>query len=275
MAKFEDYAKKFEDELESEIQEAAERKEDRENREPENSFEVPERFRNKSPEEIAKAYVELEKAYSRQGNDLGKMRQTFDEFIKLQSQASPQENASPQAEERKPVTIDDLYDNADDAVRRVVKEESGTRIEQLEQQLQEERVRLRLNDLNQKFPDWEDKVKSPEFGNWLAEKQYRQRLAVAADQYDLDAAEELLEMYYDTQVVREDKQEERQRQQTLQKAELESAGGEEVEFDQTFSRVDLLNKRIAAKQGDAEAARWLAANAEAIAIAYEEGRITD
>jgi hypothetical protein len=56
---------------------------------------------------------------------------------------------------------------------------------------------------------------------------------------------------------------------------LESAGGGVSERVQKFSRRDLMKKRIAAKQGDDEASEFLKLNADAIAIAYEEGRVVD
>jgi hypothetical protein len=273
MASIADYLEQ-KDELEEEIVEAAEGHEEREQN-PDNSFQIPERFRDKSPEEIARSYVELEKAYSRQGNDLGEMRKTFDEYIRLQAQSSSQTQDDPQKQgEEKPVTIDDLYEDPEGAVGRVVNKQANSRIEKLEKELERARLDTALGKVEEKFPGWREKVQTPEFINFVKESPYRTRLAAQADSYDLDALEELLSIHseYDSAGSRRSNQ---KRDKDLQNASLESAGGGVAGRVEKFSRRDLMKKRIAAKQGDYEAAEFLKLNADSIAIAYEEGRITD
>jgi ribosomal protein L29 len=270
MAKYEDYLQK-QDELEGEIQEAAEDHQERvEN--PDAANALPERFRDKTPEEIAASYIELEKRFSQQGNDLGTLRQTVDQFMKLQSEAATTEPTEPEAD---PLSVDDIYDNPDEAIRRVVREEAGSKIEQLERQLAEERFNTQMQGLDAKYPGWREKAQSPEFLEWVQSSPYRARMAQAADvQNDIQAADDLIGMYYELSGAAQQAQE-FQRDQQLQQATLESSGPEQPEMVDTFSRADLMNARIAAKRGDQQAITWLNANREAIAIAYEEGHITD
>lgn len=269
MAKYEDYLKK-QDELEGEIQEAAEDHQERvEN--PEAANALPERFQGKSAEEIASSYVELEKRFSQQGNDLGVLRQTVDQFMALQSEAANQ-TTEPEAD---PLSVDDIYDNPDEAIRRVVREEAGSKIEQLEAALAEERFNTQMQGLDHKYPGWREKAQSPEFLEWVQSSPYRARMAQAADQLnDIAAADDLIGMYYDMTGTAQ-QQAEFQRDQELSQATLETSGPEQPEMVDTFSRSDLMNARIAAKRGDPEAQTWLNKNREAIAIAYEEGHITD
>ena len=84
-------------------------------------------------------------------------------------------------------------------------------------------------------------------------------------------------MYYDTL---ERKQEEtapveQERERQLRDAMLESSSPAQAEMVDTYSRSELMEKRIAAKQGSLQAERWLQAHAESIARAYEEDRIVD
>jgi hypothetical protein len=266
MAKYEDYFEKS-DELQNEISEAAEDHAER----VENPA-LPERFQGKTPEEIAASYVELEKRFSQQGNDLGTMRATVDEFMRLQSEAAKPDEP---AQEADPISVDDLYDAPDEAIRRVVREEAGGKIADLEAQLAEERFNAQVSGLESRYPGWREKAQSPEFAEFVQATPYRARMAHSVQtQNDLAAAEDLLAMYYDHTGATA-QAEQLQRDQTLQQASLESGGPVQPAMVDTFSRSELMSKRVAAKQGDPEADRWLKVNAEAIAIAYEEGHITD
>lgn len=266
MAKYEDYAQK-DDTLDGEITDAQEQSQDRK----ENPVEMPERFVGKTAEEIAASFVELEAAYSKQGNDLGTMRQTVDEYVRLQSEAPEIKEPTP----AEPVSIDDIYDDPDAAVRRVVKEETGDRIAQLEQQLQQERINVQLSGLDTKYPGWKQVAESTDFASWVEANQGRAQLAAQArSNADVGAVDALMDMWNErTQFATQAN--EAQRDQDLANASLESASPGQPEFDTGFSRSDLLNKRIAAKHGDVEAQAYLTANSEAIHIAYEEGHITD
>lgn len=268
MAKYEDYVQK-QDALSEEISDAAEQAQDRQAENPG----LPDRFKDKSPEEIAASYIELEKAYSRQGNDLGEMRKTLDSYITtLQSETEASQEPSSTAE---PVTVDDLYDDTQGAIARAVEASpTNDRIAKLEEELAQAKLKESLSDLNDKFEGWQDKVQSPEFQNWAAESPYRMRLVQAADRWDLEAAEEVLGLYYE-RTSAADLAAEAARDQALQDASLESGGPEHYDPETRYSRSDLMQKRVAAMQGDAEAAAYLKAHSDSIAFAYEDNRIDD
>lgn len=270
MAKYEDYVKKADD-LQDEIDTAADQSTDRRESDPETQFELPEQFRGKSPEDIAKSYTELQRAYSRQGNDLGEMRKTLDEFIRLNS--TP-DTSKPDPSDAKPVSIDDLYTDAEEAISRVVTKRTDSRIVELEKELANARLQVRVDSLESKFPGWKDSTQKPEFINWVQDSPYRMRLAQAADGYDMDAAEELLGLYQEVSTARSQERKS-QRKQDLRKATLESAGPDSPDPETRYSRTDIINARIKAKRGDVEATNWLASHGDAIAFAYEDGRIDD
>lgn len=269
--KYEDYARKQEDELETEIQEASEASE---SRQAENSAEVPERFKDKSIEDVIKSYTELEKAYSRQGNDLGEYRKLSEQLLALESQGGSKETEQTQSDD---ISIDALYDDPKGTIEKVVSQ----RVSGLEQQLYQERFNDRLSQMNNKYDGWQDEVRTPEFVNWVQEwanTPVRQRLVMAGDQGDLDAAEEVLLSYYEKkQLAQQAKQSERkaERDADLAKGTLESGSPDSPESESTFSRKKLLDLRIRAKQGDRKAAEFLKENQVDIARAYAEGRLVD
>jgi len=271
MAKYADYVKDEDQRLlDAELTEAQEAADERRQEAAEN--EIPERFRGKSPVEIAKAYTELEKLNSRQAQDLGAMRKSVDELLTLQLQKS---GTGAEAESKKPISSDDLYENPDATIRKVVKEESQERIKKLEEELQKTKLEKAYAKLTENFPEWQDDVKDPAMISWIHEKPFRVRLARSADAGDFDAAEELFGLYYDTQKKAQKQEQKQEKRKRVQAAGLESSGAGVPETTEKFSRSALLEKRIAAKRGDSAAQRYLDANADAIAQAYSEGRVVD
>lgn len=268
--KYEDYARKQEDELETEIQEASEASE---SRQAENSIEIPERFKDKSIEDVIKSYTELEKAYSRQGNDLGEYRKLSEQLLALESAGGSKETET-QSED---ISIDALYDDPKGTIEKVVSQ----RVSGLEQQIQQERFTARLKQMNSKYDGWQEEVRTPEFVNWVQEwanTPVRQRLVMQGDQGDLDAAEEVLLSYYEKkQLAQQARQSERKakRDADLAKGTLESGSPDSPESETTFSRKKLLDLRIRAKQGDRKATEFLKENQVDIARAYAEGRLVD
>jgi len=275
VAKFEEYAKRMEqggaDDLEQEIGDAAAAQQQRQD-EAGSSFEVPERFKGKSAEEIAKSYVELERLNSQQAQNLGKMRKTVDELLELQLRDT---KPSPEAPRAKPVDADALYENPDEAIKSVVTREVKPQVERLEQELLQERVARARAEFAKDYPEWEKDVHDPGFVSWIQERPHRVRLARAGDAGDFDAARDLWASYYEHRNLESKKQDTAKRKQKVKEAALESPGAEVPEPTETFSRAALMEKRLMAKKGDRSADYWLKSNAERIAIAYEEGRIVD
>jgi hypothetical protein len=102
-------------------------------------------------------------------------------------------------------------------------------------------------------------------------------MAVAANNYDFDAASDLLELWADKSGQTQQVQQQVQRERNFRAATLEtsSPAHQDVTDVTTFSRHDIIEKRIAAKHGDRAADRWLSANNANITQAYAEGRVTD
>lgn len=232
---------------------------------------IPERFRGKDISDVVQSYEELEKLNSRQAQDLGDMRRTVDQLLELQTQSSPVEETT-----AVPMTADEFYENPDDTIRRVAREETSNEVKDLKDELTQLRLERKFEELEGKFPEWHVKSNSPEFAEWTKNSPYRTRIAQDAAQGNFDAAEEILGMYYDSEVTAEATEEVVVADnEQLRNAMLESGGPAPVQLVDEYSRYDLLEKRMAAKRGDLKAERWLSAHADSIAIAYAEGRIVD
>jgi hypothetical protein len=257
MANYADYATK----IDAEISEAAEATEQRKG-------EVPAQFAGKSVEEVARSYEELRKLQERQANELGELRRTATELTDqlVRSSQHTAENLEP----TKPITIDDLYENPEAVIDRRVDEKVSRKLEDFENWRRQQDARQALSELERSHPDFRDKAKSPEMRNWIAESGYRQRLALAADSGDLQAAADLFDMYGAASTGRGTAQ-----RPDVSQATLESGRTDTFAPVETFSRSKLELARINASNGDRNAEAWLKEHGKAIYRAYEEGRIVD
>lgn len=273
--KYEDYVKSQEgndDALDTEITQAAEQTEVRRN--------VPDsvvsRFDGKSIDDVLEAYANAERKISEQGDTIGKLRKTSDQLLELQLQAPNTPVGSTDDDPvDEPLTVDALYEDADGVLdRKVAKATKATR-EELGQELALLRAARTEAALTEQYPKWRADIQDPEFGEWVASSTYRQRLAAAGNSYDMDAATDLLDMWNDHKNRSQEAVATQTRERQLDAATLESSSPEGFEPEETFSRLDLMNKRIAAKRGNREAEDWLRAHSAAIHLAYREERVTD
>ena len=264
--------------VEDELKEAREKSEKYRADQPK-GFAIPERFEGKSAEDVAKSYVELEKLNSRQAQDLGEQRKLTDSLIQMVQPPSVSSGDSygPTNEQTANVTVDELYEKPQETIEKVASSIADTRVKELEERLSRYEGNANLEVLEKKHPRWQETVDTPEFKNFVTDKQYRQRLAVAASQNDLQAADELLEMYEDVTGVSDRRDADQRRAVDLQNATLETGAAplRSGTSDQMFSRSDLLEMRIRAQQGDDKAERKLNSLKPDIMKAYEEGRVTD
>lgn len=271
--RYEDYVKQQNenDPLQKEIEDAAQATETR--REIPDS--VVKRFDGKSIEDVLEAYANAENKISEQGQTIGQLRQASDQLLELQLLRNQTPAGDDTTESVPPLTVDSLYDDPEKAITEVVKRETSEQRKELQVELallKQERVKANLTE---QYPTWSADSKSPEFISWAQESPYRLRLAQAADQFDIDAASDLLELWYAHNGRTQELHQEQERSRQLDEATLESASPEGFEPEEAFSRLDLMQKRIASKQGNREAEEWLRVNGPAINLAYAEGRISD
>lgn len=230
-------------------------------------YQVPEKFASASREEIAKAYSELEKTLGRQSQELGEHRRTIDEFIRQQfdnkSAASTEEDT-----QKNSLTFDDLVENPEDSVSRVVDSRVQSKLSSVEEKLDSINRDTAMNKFKEKHPDFEDVIQNQAFAEWVSSSPYRIRQAQAADKWDFEAADELISAYKEITSFRTAEAEasvERKAKQELKEVASESGSTGESPR-KVYRRNDLIRLRM-------EDPDRFDAMQDEIMLAYQEGRV--
>ncbi len=148
--------------------------------EPESS--LPEKYRNKSLNDIIAMHQEAEKLIGRQGGEVGDLRRTVDEFIKTQTLKNS---------DKQEVAEEDYFVDPQKAIdSRIEKHPSVMAAKQASQDMQRSAIR---NKIIEKYPDAGHMAENPEFMDWIKSSTIRSELFNrAANQFDFDSADELL-----------------------------------------------------------------------------------
>ena len=226
---------------------------------------IPEKYKNKSLDEIVKMHQEAEKLIGRQAQEVGEVRKLADELIKQQLNTNKQDT-QPRAEDNEI----DYFADPDKAVNHAV--ENNPVVKQLKEQAEMQARQQAAAQLQSKFPNFQEIVASDDFANWIKTSKVRLDLFAKANNYDFDSAEELLETYTQLRGVKAQqadetlkKGEEVKRNQTLKAATVQKGGTGEV-GKPIYRRVDLIRLRMQ----DPE--RYNAMQDDIMA-AYNEGRV--
>lgn len=230
----------------------------------ENAFKLPEKFAGKSLEDVVKSYTELETAYGKQANDFGDLRKLADKalFDRMDPPASAVDEEPLEA-----VTFDDLVEDPDKAVDKLV----SRKLESINDKLDQFEKKERLNQFQVKFPNYNADMTDENFQTWVQGSKYRTNLFLQANEYNTDAAEELWSEWGERKAImsekiekaKKDKQNKEERGLRRASSETGSTGARTREV---FKRVDLINQR--ATDPDKY---W--SNIETYKLAYKEGRV--
>jgi hypothetical protein len=219
--------------------------------------ELPVRYRGKSADELIKMHQEAEKLIARQGQEVGEVRKLADELIK--SQLAPK----PKVEEVKPV---DFFENPQEAIRQQI--ENNPRVMAAEQYARQAQTESAKRTLNQIHPDVQQIVQDQDFRNWIAGSKVRQQLFQAADNYDLDAANELISTYKELRSVKQQRDaavDNTARDATLKQVAVDTGGSGES-TRKVYRRADLI--RLKMRDPDKYASMQ-----DEIMDAYSQGRV--
>ena len=215
-------------------------------------------------------YEELEVHNSRQAQDLGTYRRMVDEYI-----TSPTPKDEPVVEESKPITVDDLYDNPDEAVRRAVESHPAIQeARELKAMLQKRELEDSVKEFATRHPDAKTIAQDPKFRTWVEDDSMRMELYTRGNQYDLSAADALFQLYKTgnniTQITDEQAQ-----QQAIDAASLEESSAQQISETPKYSRSEYVDKLTRARQGDLNADTWVKRNAAGYRNALETGNVRD
>jgi len=207
---------------------------------------VPEKYKGKSLDQIVKMHQEAEKLIGRQAQEVGEVRKLADELIKQQLNSNKQDT-QPRVEDNEI----DYFADPDRAVNHAV--ENNPVVKQLREQSELAAKQQVVASLQQQYPDYLNIVQTEDFANWVKSSKVRTNLLIDAENYNLDAAQELLETYtaikgikaqnaqkVDAALVEDSKA---TRSQTLRSAAVQKGGTGEV-GKPIYKRVDLIRLRM-------------------------------
>ena len=222
--------------------------------------ELPDKYRDKSLDEIVKMHQEAEKLIGKQAQEVGEVRKLADELIK-------QNLGSRQQQTRQEEPEVDFFENPQKAIQRTVDNHPDVQAaRQATLEMRRSQIQQRLA---QEHPDFGDIARDQDFANWVKSSPIRIKIFEQADSgYDFDSANELLSTYKQLRSVKQKQTSddgEITRKQNL-KAVGVDVGGSGESSKKVYRRADLI--RLKMQDPD----RYDALSQE-IMTAYQEGRV--
>ena len=230
---------------------------------------LPEKYRNKSLDEIIKMHQEAEKLIGRQAQEVGENRKLLDQYIKQQLEQKHDTQPS-KAQEI------DWYEDPAKAVNQAVA--NNPILKQLQEQQAQQAQVVALQTIEKAHPDYLSVAQSDDFASWIQGSKVRMELFAKANNYDVDSALELLETYKSIRNVKQQKVEatkaadeslkkvdDENRSKALKTAAVQQGGtGESTK--PVYRRADLIRLRMQ------DPSRY-ESMAEEILQAYADGRV--
>jgi hypothetical protein len=204
----------------------------------EQKAELPEKYRDKSLDEIVRMHQEAEKLIGKQAQEVGEVRKLADELIK-------QNLGSRQQQTRQEEPEVDFFENPQKAVQRTVDNHPDIlAARQVTQEMKRAQIQQRLA---QEHPDFGDIARDQDFANWVKSSPVRIKIFEQADSgYDFDSANELLSTYKQLRTVKSKQvsdEGEVTRKQNL-KAVGVDVGGSGESSKKVYRRADLIQLQL-------------------------------
>ena len=220
---------------------------------------IPEKYRNKSLDDVIKMHQEVEKLVGRQAQEVGEVRKLADELIK--------QNLGQKAQHAEVEPEVDFFENPQRAIQNTVDRHPDVlAAKQAANDFKKMQIQQKLS---QEHPDFQQISADPEFVNWVKSSNVRMGLYAKADgEFDYDSANELLSTFKQLRGVKTKQvasDGESSRKSNLKAASVD-VGGSGESGKRTYRRADL----IRLKMSDPD--RYDALSPE-IMLAYQEGRV--
>lgn len=231
------------------------------------SYHIPEKYADKSLEDVVQMYENLQRKFDDHTQEVGTYRKMISELTESRQANQIQE---PQAEEEPFNFEEKFYDDPQVAINQAI--ENHPEIIKAREANVKAQQQASLQQLETKHPDFMDVAQSKEFQDWVAKSKVRTNLFFDANEkYDFDAANELLDTWKSISMVDKTakvrKQQEKTRKQAMKQTASETrASGDSVGGKKVYRREDLRQLQIREPQ------RYAALSDE-IYQAYQEGRV--
>jgi hypothetical protein len=239
----------------------------------ESESEIPEKYAGKSMSEVIKMQQEAENLMNKQSNTLGETKAELKQQKELIKALLDAQNNATQTTPNIDESVDfeqDFYSDPADAVNKAIENHPELIEARQERKIQQQQHQVGV--LEKAYPDWQEKVATKEFQDWVGSSEIRTEMFKKADsEYRPDYAIELFDMYDKVNMI--DKTKEVQQQETAKRDKAlkatstetrstsDSIGGKKV-----YRRADLINLQVT------DPSRY-ASLADEIQSAYAEGRV--
>lgn len=201
----------------------------------EESNSVPDKYKDKSVEELVQMHQEAEKLMGKQSSEVGELRRVVDDYIQQQTQLTQTVT--------EPVEEIDFFSEPDKAVNKAI--DNHPSVKQAQQIAQEYRKTNALTQLQSKHPDMQQVLQDEKFLEWVKGSNVRTRLLQQADQqFDVEAADELFSNWKERQQLlgTTAEAEKSQRKQQVKAASTGSSSGSgERASRKIYRRADIIN----------------------------------
>ena len=201
------------------------------------AFEVPDKYKGKTAEDIIKMHQEAEKLIGKQAQEVGEVRKLADDLIKqtLSKPSAPTE-VEPEI---------DFFEDPKKAVKQQL--ETHPDIVAARQAATEMKKMQIQHRLNTEHPDFQQIVQDQGFAEWVKQSPVRLQLYAKADsEFDFDSANELLTTYKALNNIQKQKQVQEAKQVTesaLKSAAVDTGGTGETS-KRVYRRADLIRLRM-------------------------------
>jgi hypothetical protein len=209
---------------------------------------VPEKFRGKSVKDIVESYKQLESQLGRMANDLGTQRVLTDRLLNLRRDNDLRQNGAGVTQPETPkIKATDLAEDPTAAISKVVDAKLAKNQQDAEQEALQHARNAAAARLVQDHPDYQEYVNNPDFTAFINGSAIRKRAAVAAQQGDFDAGNDLLTEFKAQKKQKMNQQDDNKNLESARAASLESGSrGSEgsSKAGKVYSRADLLRLQL-------------------------------
>ena len=203
----------------------------------ESKTELPEKYREKSLEEVVRMHQEAEKLIGKQAQEVGEVRKLADELLK-QNLGSKQQQVEVEPEV-------DFFENPQKAVQNTIDKHPDV-LAARQAGMEFKRMQIQQK-LAQDHPDYTQVVNDSEFQNWVKSSPIRLGLYAKADgEFDYDSANELLSTFKQLRGVRvkeSGQADNAARAKTMKAIEVDTGGSGESS-KRVYRRVDLIRLKM-------------------------------
>lgn len=221
---------------------------------------LPEKYRGKTPKEIAAMHQEAEKLIGKQGSEVGELRRVVDDYIRAQT-AKDLKTEEPELDDG------DFFVDPKSTVNKAI--DNHPAILEAKKASFEMKKADTLSRLGAKYPDFMETVEDPAFGEWIKSSKVRTELFVRAERnLDFDSADELLSTWKEKQQITKKALDtsKMDRDKQLQTADIGSNSNSEKGSKKKYRRSDIIRLM------QTDRAKYDALSDE-IMKAYAEGRV--